>query len=677
MTRIILFAAAIFLLNSGNASSATTNAEKANPGNELQASSREIASKTYDRPLFPAVKDGKYGFIDLTGSFVIPPIFTAARNFSEGMAAVSTGGRSFIESYTGEDGGTVQYISSEKGKWGYIDRTGEFKIPPQFGAAQEFSEGLALAALEEKSPSHEEFLEVAGSDNPGVSQEELTVYWNKTYNQDKKYGYIDTQGLFKILPRFGMGSSNFKNGLASVHLEQERNLWIDTSGREVKAAEAFRRLKVRRIPFERKNTIKIHGSAFEVTQYGLKDEKGKIVVEAKFEHAPNFYHAFQGKAYPFTEACTASTWKTFGEVLAITATQRCGLIDIDGIFVVPPDFDAINLWSENLASFTIGCKNRLECRLGKTGIYSIRERKIIVNPKFDALQWASDGLIAGKIDGKWGYFDTSGKAVIPPQFSSAGRFQEGLARVDLCDYIDRTGKYIYKCSVGALTTKPTKVPTPHNNRNEDSAPTRTGTGFVVSRQGHILTNHHIIENCRSVRATIEGGKKELIVVATDSQNDLAVLKLPGPLPNVARFREGRNIRPGDSVVVVGFPLHGLLASEANVTTGTLSALAGLRNDTRFLQITAPVQPGNSGGPLLDQSGQIVGIVVSKLNAVTLAKTTGDIPQNINFAINGAVAKSFLDSQGVEYETGPSSKKVEPAEIGAAAKKFTLLVECYR
>ncbi len=129
--------------------------------------------------------------------------------------------------------------------------------------------------------------------------------------------------------------------------------------------------------------------------------------------------------------------------------------------------------------------------------------------------------------------------------------------------------------------------------------------------------------------------------------------------------------------MVGFPLHGLLASEANVTTGTLSALAGLRNDTRFLQITAPVQPGNSGGPLLDQSGQIVGVVVSKLNAVMFAKATGDIPQNINFAINGAVAKSFLDSQGVEYETGPSSRKVEPAEIGAAAKKFTLLVECYR
>ena len=177
MTRIILFAAAIFMLNSGTTSSATTNAEKANPGNELQTSSREIASKAFDRPLFPAVKDGKYGFIDLTGSFVIPPIFTAAQNFSEGMAAVFIGGRSFIESYTGEDGRTARYISSEKGKWGYIDRTGEIKIPPQFGGAHKFSEGLALVTLEDTGPSREEFLEVAGPYNPGASQEELTDFW--------------------------------------------------------------------------------------------------------------------------------------------------------------------------------------------------------------------------------------------------------------------------------------------------------------------------------------------------------------------------------------------------------------------------------------------------------------------------------------------------------------------
>jgi hypothetical protein len=210
----------------------------------------------------------------------------------------------------------------------------------------------------------------------------------------------------------------------------------------------------------------------------------------------------------------------------------------------------------------------------------------------------------------------------------------------------------------------------------DDGPQSSGTGFVVSRQGHILTNHHVVEGCISVRATVEGIQKELAVIGTDPRNDLAVLKLPGAMPSTAHFREGRNIRAGDSVVLVGFPLHGVLASEANITTGTVSALAGLGNDTRFLQMTAPAQPGNSGGPVFDQSGQIVGVVVSKLDALKVAKVTGDIPQNINFAINGAVAKAFLDSHGVGYETAASGRKLESAEIGAAAKQFTFLLECY-
>lgn len=222
-----------------------------------------------------------------------------------------------------------------------------------------------------------------------------------------------------------------------------------------------------------------------------------------------------------------------------------------------------------------------------------------------------------------------------------------------------------------------RLPSEMVHPKEEAKPTGTGTGFVVSRQGHILTNYHVVEKCGTVRATMEGRKKEVTIVGTDAENDLALLQLPASVTSVARFREGRTIRPGDGVVVVGFPLPGLLATEPQVTTGAVSAMAGIGNDTRFLQISAPVQPGNSGGPLMDQSGNIVGVVVSKLNAVAIAKTTGDIPQNINFAINGAAAKAFLDSQSVEYETGVSSRSVGSAEIAADARKYTVLLECYR
>ena len=130
-------------------------------------------------------------------------------------------------------------------------------------------------------------------------------------------------------------------------------------------------------------------------------------------------------------------------------------------------------------------------------------------------------------------------------------------------------------------------------------------------------------------------------------------------------------------MVVGYPLRGLLASEANVTTGTVSALAGPADDRRFFQITAPVQPGNSGGPVLDMAGNAVGVVMAKLNAIRIARATGDIPQNVNFAISEGTARAFLDAQDVPYETAPSTESLEPAGIAAKARKFVVPVACWR
>ena len=129
--------------------------------------------------------------------------------------------------------------------------------------------------------------------------------------------------------------------------------------------------------------------------------------------------------------------------------------------------------------------------------------------------------------------------------------------------------------------------------------------------------------------------------------------------------------------MVGYPLRGVVASEANVTTGSVSALAGPGDDRRFIQITAPVQPGNSGGPVLDMAGKVVGVVVAKLNAIRIARSTGDIPQNVNFAIAAGAVRAFLDAEGVPYETAPSDAEVGPVEVATAARKLTVLVECWK
>ena len=203
----------------------------------------------------------------------------------------------------------------------------------------------------------------------------------------------------------------------------------------------------------------------------------------------------------------------------------------------------------------------------------------------------------------------------------------------------------------------------------------TGSGIIVSSQGHVLTNKHVVDECSEVRVP---PSSTVDVQARDTAIDLALLKMPsGQNDRAAKFRDGRGIRSGDDVVVVGYPLRGLLASEANVTTGTVSALAGPDDDRRLFQITAPVQPGNSGGPVLDASGNVVGVVVAKLDAIRIAQATGDIPQNINFAISAGTVRSFLDAQSVPYDTAPSNDNLQAADVAVGAKAFTVVIECWK
>ena len=104
-------------------------------------------------------------------------------------------------------------------------------------------------------------------------------------------------------------------------------------------------------------------------------------------------------------------------------------------------------------------------------------------------------------------------------------------------------------------------------------------------------------------------------------------------------------------------------------------LQELGDDSRYLQISAPVQPGNSGGPLLDASGHVAGIVTGKLDAVLAARFFGDIPQNVNFALKADVARTFLDSNGISYQSGHSEMRLSPADVGDIARPFTVQVEC--
>jgi S1-C subfamily serine protease len=206
---------------------------------------------------------------------------------------------------------------------------------------------------------------------------------------------------------------------------------------------------------------------------------------------------------------------------------------------------------------------------------------------------------------------------------------------------------------------------------------QTGTGFVISSNGHVVTNHHVIDGCGEITGNLSGeAPVKLRLVSSDETNDLALLQAPSPFKEVAVIR-ANSVQTGDGVVAIGYPYHGLLTSDFTVTTGIVSSLSGILNDTRYLQISAAVQPGNSGGPLLDFGGALVGVVAAKLDAIKIARATGNIPENINFAIKIGTLRDFLDNSVVLYRTTdrPDMYRKETADIAKNARAFTLLISC--
>ena len=215
----------------------------------------------------------------------------------------------------------------------------------------------------------------------------------------------------------------------------------------------------------------------------------------------------------------------------------------------------------------------------------------------------------------------------------------------------------------------------HLNRVKQQ-PVSSGSGFLVGTKGEILTNYHVINKCDRLTVKHGGTEHGATVKAGDETNDLALLVAHSVKGFVSTLSVSPQTRLGEIVQVAGYPLSGILSNDLNITSGNVSALAGLANNVTHLQITAPIQPGNSGGPLLDETGNVVGIVVSQLNAIETARYTGSLPQNVNFAIKVSVARMFLENHGVTYRRGTSDSKMSPEKIADLARGFTVAVQCW-
>lgn len=204
-----------------------------------------------------------------------------------------------------------------------------------------------------------------------------------------------------------------------------------------------------------------------------------------------------------------------------------------------------------------------------------------------------------------------------------------------------------------------------------------GTGFAVTGDGHVLTNHHVIEGCLRLEALV--GKERIRsvdVLATDPYADLALVKLEKTFDATASFRDGPTLQLGEPVMVAGYPMRHVVSTSFTVTTGIVSAMVGIDDYAGELQISAPVQPGNSGGPLLDRAGNVIGVVSAQLDEWYAVDAVNALPQNINFAIHGQVVQKFLNKHQVSFVQRASEETLESHAIADAARDFTLVIECY-
>lgn len=179
---------------------------------------------------------------------------------------------------------------------------------------------------------------------------------------------------------------------------------------------------------------------------------------------------------------------------------------------------------------------------------------------------------------------------------------------------------------------------------------------------------------------IEGREGVAKLTTEDKINDLALIQIPGKVNATAIIASNPEaLRQGDGIVVFGFPLNAVLSSGGNLTPGVVSALTGLGNNTNQLQITAPIQPGSSGSPVLNKKGEVVGVVNMKLSDSKMARATGEIGQNVNFAISGQTLKAFLDKHKAGYRDGAGffAWEKDTADLAEDARRWTLVVECWK
>jgi hypothetical protein len=202
----------------------------------------------------------------------------------------------------------------------------------------------------------------------------------------------------------------------------------------------------------------------------------------------------------------------------------------------------------------------------------------------------------------------------------------------------------------------------------------SGSGFIIQPDGFILTNYHVIKGSTAIVVVVPGMKPvRAKVVAADGYKDLALLQVPLTNLPALPIASSHSVQVLDPVTVLGYPLAQALGVDVSASDGKVNAIREEGSEPYF-QVDANVNPGNSGGPLLNNRGEVVGIVVAKIDALGMAQNTGSIPERINFAIPIDEARGMI-RQAFPFAFSPSNRQqvLSAQEVFRQAKPSTVLI----
>jgi TPR repeat protein len=209
------------------------------------------------------------------------------------------------------------------------------------------------------------------------------------------------------------------------------------------------------------------------------------------------------------------------------------------------------------------------------------------------------------------------------------------------------------------------------------APMSSGTGFFISEDGYLVTNEHVVKDSSQVRLVTADGLISAKVVKVDAANDLAILKAEGKFFALP-VASSRSVKLGATAATVGFPNIGLQGFAPKLAKGEIGSLAGIQDDPRHFQISAPVQPGNSGGALVDERVNVIGVVVGKLSQRAALVTSGALAENVNYAVKSSFLLSFLESlpDVAAKLKEPATRERKFEDVVKDAERATVLVLVY-